>query len=410
VKTSRDDLDHWLKGASEVPWSKDLEARIMNQAEAMVQDSTADETMKPGRAKRRPSVRRRDLRSWLAVLGGAAAAILLAVAVWNTGARQQLVPNGPIINSTTPAAGPVHTLQSVMAPNTIGLRSAPIQVRGLGLASSVPGGPRNEVVATLVNKGTTPISKLDVFGVLSFHNSSVTTNSVLQSVDWITFVDAPNQTIMPGQSVVWTFQPTTAPTDGQGNLTDTPSLEFYWAGTASGNEVTDTWQMSPVQVAVKGVVVSSTWATGQAFAVQTAIKNTSKTPLDWNHVLAIIWFDNPSGASLSGTALTDNTPTNAPTAASTSTGSASSATGLGTSSQPATTANSVAGSIAPSPSFGFTAPGVSRYLSTISSTSGQGATLSPGASVSLTFHLVGPVDPNLTSETPHVLLIQEGTH
>ncbi len=355
MRTSRDDLGNWLKGASEVPWSKDLEERIVRQAEAMLEDNPGATTMSSGSAQRRRTKRRRrDLRSWLAVLGGVAAAVLVAVAVWNTGTQQQL-PTDPLINTTTSGALPVHQEQTAMAQNTIGLRSAPIEVRGLGLASSTPGGPLDEVVATLVNTGNKPISKPDVFGVLSFHNSSVSTSAVLQSVDWITFVGAPNQTLMPGQSAVWTFQPTTAPTDGHNNLTDTPSLQFYWAGTASGNAVTATWHISPVQIAIQGVDIRSTWTTGEAFGVRTTIRNTSHSPLHWSKMLAIIWFDNSS-------------------------------------------------------QFGFTEPGVSRYFSTIPSLTGSSNTLNPGATVPLTFRLVGPVDPTLTSQQPHVLLIQEGTN
>lgn len=355
MKSSRDDLGNWLKGASEVPWSKDLEERIVRQAEAMLEDSPGATTMSSGSAQGRHTKRRREVRSWLAVLGGTAAAVLVAVAVWNTGAQQQQRPTGPRMNGPTSGALPVHQGQTKMAPNTIGLRSAPIEVRGLGLASSTPGGPLDEVVATLVNTGNTPISKPDVFGVLSFHNRSVSTTAVLQSVDWITFVDAPNQTLMPGQSAVWTFQPTTAPTDGHNNLTDTPSLQFYWAGTASGNAVTATWHISPVQIAIQGVDIRSTWTTGEAFGVRTTIRNTSHSPLHWSKMLAIVWFYNSSR-------------------------------------------------------FGFAKPGVSRYFSTIPGSTGSSDTLSPGATVPLTFHLVGPVDPNLTSQQPHVLLIQEGTN
>ncbi|KPV43591.1 hypothetical protein [Alicyclobacillus ferrooxydans] len=362
MNTSEDEFDKWLKSAVEVPFSSELQNQILKQADAL--NGTLprggthpnDSRVPPSRGRRK-----RDFRSWLAGAGGIAAAILLGVAVWNSGLNHNVMHQKSTADGVPAVNGPAQSVQT--GTNAIGLKQAPLRVVGLSITNSTPSGPDNEVVATLLNTGTQPISKQDVFGVLSFHAGQGTGIGL---ADWITFVDAPNQVVLPGQSVQWTFQPVTAPVDSNGNLSESPSLAFYDRGTVPASQATTTWQVEPLDITVSGVTVTQTWKTGEAFQVQTAVKNISDRPIAWNNLLAIIWFGG-SGQSI---------------------------------------ANSAGGFS--SGASDFTQPGISRYFTKVPVSSGQGDALQPGATANLTFKLVGPVNPFLASQRPHVLVITQG--
>lgn len=363
MKTFPEEWESRIQSATEVPFSVELHERILHTAQQLAPVTA-----------RRPVRRRGYVRSWMAAAGGLAAALVMAVTVWRAGVpvstpspqttatdktqhmtsmQMTRTANNPASNSANGTFN--NALSGTMAASTLELPVASLQVTGLKKASSQPGGPKDEVVATLKNTGSSPVSKQDVYGVLSF-SSSDSNSSNGTPPTWLTFVNGPDKPLAPGHTAPFTFQPITAPADVQHNLTEVPELTFYATGLKAGSQGATRWNTAAIQAPVSKPDVLQTWSSGESFQVPVQVRNTSSKPIVWSNLFAVIWFDDPA-----------------------------------------------------QPNQDFTAPDVPRFLTRVKGNSVAPKQLLPGQSVNLSFGLVGGATPNLPNLVGHVVFI-DGVH
>lgn len=359
MKTSRDEWESRIRSATEVPFSADLQERILQTAVRLETPKT----------QRKPS-RQGHVRTWMAAGGGLAAALLMAVTVWRIGtplstptspttAAANSVASAPVNRSGTASNVPnASVLNSVgklaTAASALGLPAASLQVKELTIASSHSGGPKDEIVATLKNTGRNTINKQDVYGVLTFSKQPKAAKG--GPPDWLTFVNGPDKPIAPGQSASWIFQPTTAPIDVKGNLTEPPQLSFYQAGLVPLNQASTTWNTAAVQASGAKVNVQQTWASGESFQVHVQVRNTSSKPIQWSNLFAVVWFNDQSQANGD-----------------------------------------------------FTGADVPRFLTRVQGPASAPRQILPGQSVNLSLDLEGGATPNLPNLAGHVLFV-DGVH
>lgn len=359
MKTSRDEWESRIRSATEVPFSADLQERILQTAVRLETPKT----------QRKPS-RQGHIRTWMAAGGGLAAALLMAVTVWRIGTplstptSQTTARGNSQTSATVEKNGTTSLVQNsgvassdgklAIPASVLGLPAASLQVTGLTIASSHNGGPKDEVVATLKNTGSHTISKQDVYGVLRFSNKRDVAKGA--PPDWLTFVNGPDKPIAPGQSAPWVFQPTTAPMDSKKNLTESPQLSFYQAGFVPLNQASTSWTTAAMQASVSPADVQQTWASGESFRVHVQVRNTSSKPIQWSNLFAVVWFNDPTQANGD-----------------------------------------------------FTGADVPRFLTRVQGPASAPRQLLPGQSVNLSLDLVGGATPNLPNLAGHVLFV-DGVH
>lgn len=275
-RRDRDEFDTLFDNMTEVPFSADLRARILKEAESEYAALPA------------PAVRRRRHRRWSTAIGGMAAAVVLVVGVLVSHGLKN-APWNPL--SSANRAGVVK--------GELGLRVAPLRVDRIW-TSNLPGFPANSVVfAELTNTSSQPITKADVVGVLAFTNTG---GSPLTS-NWLTFVNGPDAAVQPGQTIIWTFHPVGAPTNTALALTERPQLAFYSTQLADPANASVIWHISPAVVSSIEVVPRQSWGIGQSIGVTAFVSNPTREPITLNSLLAVIWFDGSATGSFTNTQL-----------------------------------------------------------------------------------------------------------
>ncbi|MCL6637173.1 MAG: hypothetical protein K6T26_04405 [Alicyclobacillus sp.] len=179
--------------------------------------------------------------------------------------------------------------------SAIGLALAPLAVSSLHLASSRPGGPLDSVSARLSNRGPTALAPQEVVGLLVFLSAD---RAGKASVEWLTWVNGPDQTLAAGGQTDWSFQPVGAPRDAAGNLQGQPVLLFYRRGVVSSQQADTVWPLAPVQVRDVRVQSRQTWASGSSVAVTVQVHNPSSQPVSVTRLLALAeWPPDSHGAA-----------------------------------------------------------------------------------------------------------------
>lgn len=284
-----DELRDRFRDLQPVPFPQSLEERIISAAQALPRERGG------------PTVRRRrNTQSWLSAVAGTAAGFVLAAGAWYYGG----VPmnhvgshtNAPAAHNQQLTVNNASTAKRVAtpSPDVFGLVDAPISVR-LWLGPQRGSTQNNTVYATLTNVGTNVIQSGTIFGVLSLHEAH-TLNPDLGHSSWVSFVDAPNEAINPGDSVSWSFRPVGAVTTAAGDLTDVPSLRFFQVGFVLPAKADAAWRAVPVAIDQVSVAQRQQWKTGQSIGVTARITNTTDAPIDLSHTLAVIWFAPNQGA------------------------------------------------------------------------------------------------------------------
>ncbi len=224
-------------------------------------------------------------RSLLASLAAVSAASVLVWGAWHYGGRM----HGQGMEPGIAQQGTAHANLASAERSYFGLSVAPISV-GFTVPSDEEKGL---VVATLTNVGTEVIKPEQVVGLLSFQTQNHT--DALKDATWATFVDPPKQPLEPGQTLTWSFRPIGVPQDESHHFQGRPKLIFLKRGFVSTDMADMRWQKAPLQLSRSAVQVRQRWASGQSFTVHTDIQNMGKTPVQLNHVMAIIWFSNQPG-------------------------------------------------------------------------------------------------------------------
>jgi len=257
----------------EIPFSDDLKAQIL---------ARADERSHVSPSRRH----RRGRSSWtrgLSIAAGLVAAVGLLYGTWATVQHR--------------AGGPLTPAQRATADSArgFGLNVAPLRVSNVEIGTA-PGMPKSAIVyATLTNTSQRPISKVNVFGVLSFSKKSPGMQATLQSSDWNTFVNAPDEAIPPGATVTWSFRPFGAPHTASDALTESPTLTFYNAQLVPATQGDVTWMRAPLHIDAIQVLPRATFGTGQSIGVSVQVSNPSSKAVRLSDLRALIWFSQSAG-------------------------------------------------------------------------------------------------------------------
>ncbi|MCL6594068.1 MAG: hypothetical protein K6T31_08840, partial [Alicyclobacillus sp.] len=107
------------------------------------------------------------------------------------------------------------------------------------------------------------------------------------AVQWLTWVNGPDQTLAAGGQADWSFQPVGAPQDAAGNLQGRPVLLFYRRTVVSPQQADTVWPLAPVRVSDVTVQSRQTWASGSSVALTVRVDNASPQPLPVNRLLAL---------------------------------------------------------------------------------------------------------------------------
>ncbi len=361
-----DDLERKLSQLSQVPFSEDLQRRILYQALEMARNSRQG-SPSHGHAwhPRRPR-----WQSWLAAGVGSVVAATMVFAAWQYGQRGATSFPGLPVKSET-AARPL--------AGTYGLQAADISVGYIGIDKGRGSEQGKLVQAMLTNVGTTPLRPQDLFGVLTFSpigaNAQGASGGPLATADWAAFVGPPAQVILPGQSVSWSFRPIGAPENALGQLDEQPRIVFYRTGLVTPQQADQVWTRPQVEIRNVQAQVLSRWSTGQSLQVNARVTNVSSVRLPLTKTWALVWFAAPSSRT------TENR--------SSLTTEKGASLGLG---------------------LDWTRPQVVRFLSTVQPTYGAN-TLAPGQSAEVSFRLVaGPNTPFQRMNSYVTLIWQPSGH
>ncbi|MCL6445324.1 MAG: hypothetical protein K6T83_18010, partial [Alicyclobacillus sp.] len=233
-----------------------------------------------------------------------------------------------------------------------GLQLAPVSI-GAVWTGTGPGYPDGSVVyASLTNVGTTPVTVSNVIGVLLFHRQG-SSSAGLSDSDWEAFVNGPQHPLLPGDSTIWSFRPIGAPADAAGKLTEKPALQFYAARLVPQSQADVVWQWPPVKITNVTATARKHWATGQSVRVTAVLENTSKRPVPLRSLHAIVWFSKQ-------------------------------------------------------PDEDFTQPDVIRFMNGLQRFDANRTVIAPSAKLKVHFDLIGPPQPDLLQEVPHVALVKAG--
>ncbi|MFB5190349.1 hypothetical protein [Alicyclobacillus fastidiosus] len=275
--TDRDekDLRHIMQQLSEVPFRDDLKSRILDAAQ-----ESALPIAKANR-RRRPA-------SWYAglVSGIAAACVVVGVGVG-------LYMGHPSLRQTSATESTVPFQPNAKA---YGLAPTPLQIADVRIGT-LPGDPTNsDVLANVTNTSDVPVHESDVFGVLSFTSSDA---SQADAENWLTFVNGPNETVQPHQTVVWGFHPTgsTLHKPSSTELAETPHLHFYASHLVPTASASQVWTKSPVKVSQLQVEPRVLYNNEQSVQIDAHLTNLSNQPFDLKTSRAVIWFTSTSDQS-----------------------------------------------------------------------------------------------------------------
>ncbi|RIV28785.1 hypothetical protein D2Q93_01975 [Alicyclobacillaceae bacterium I2511] len=344
-----DDLRRKMSRITRVPFSEELQRQILHKARTMGQDANQNlsSNVIPHRTHRRLR-----WQSWLVAGVGSVAAMAMVFSAWQFGQR-----------GTTDILGLPTAAETAAQPlaGTYGLQAADISVGYIGVEKQAGTQQGHLVQAMLTNMGTTPLRPRDLFGVLAFSpggNAQGVSEDPLTTADWAAFVEPPDQVILPGQSVSWSFLPIGAPENASGHLDEQPSLVFYRTGLVPPPQADQVWTRPQVKISNVAAQVLSRWSTGQSLRVDAHVTNVSAIQLPLRKTWALVWF--------------------APTS-------------LGN------TGN-------PSLGLDWTGPQVVRFLSTVQPTDGP-STLAPGQSAEVSFQLVAGAKTSFQQLNSYVTLI-----
>lgn len=244
-----------------VPFRKELQSRVLERARLEA-------------AERGSPKKRRNRTRFVSMLSGVAAAcvaIVIGVVMYSDGSRPHTAAK-----------------EEVQTSSNFGLVNAPLKISNVRIGT-LKGDPANsDVVADVKNVSNKPLNEADVFGVLSFTPSS---QSSIEN--WLTFVNGPSQTVLPGQTVKWGFHPS-GPHAKAGSqvISEVPHLKFYASRFVPTSQASAVWVRNVLQVTNIQVepVPSSPTANWQSVDIEATIHNPSKQVVDLQNTRAIIWF------------------------------------------------------------------------------------------------------------------------
>lgn len=265
----KDDLRQSFDKVPELSFSTELRERILKQA--AIQDTRSR------RGEKRPRVRKTT--TWVAGLTGVVAAcFLVGILVANLGSSQ---PSQPRVTAARHPA---------LSDHAFGLVQAPIKVLSYQVLPPISSGGSAVLEATIENTGSSPLSRKDVFAVVSFDDLSGTSlpQNQLTESKFLSFADGPNPTLEPGATMSWTYQLFGVPFVNQDRSSLQPEVNFYYSALSS-TKYTVAWQEA-TGIQISGVTSKPNVpvADGYSVVVHAVLQNTTNQKVSTTGLAAIV--------------------------------------------------------------------------------------------------------------------------
>ncbi|MCL6632398.1 MAG: hypothetical protein K6T63_07160 [Alicyclobacillus herbarius] len=275
MKDQPHDVEH-LRELPQIPFSEALHDRILH----VVQNQDATTARGARRFRRRWNL--------LIAAGGMLAAAMAIVAVLSTNVASPPRPNAvshtDFATNSNPNGLPSEDSLSPVVSSPLYVRPAPVQVVSVWTAADAEH-PGEWVNARIRNRGSVPLGRYDVIGVLGF-GPGANPNDMLH-YQHLVLTNGPDNPIQPGKEGVWSFRPVGLTTRELSNQVP-PHLWFLQADKASRVSSGAPWK--PVStLAIRNLRLTSGPTAKQA-RVYGVLVNRSGTKVSLAGKWAIVWL------------------------------------------------------------------------------------------------------------------------